>query len=275
MANEQTATGKKRVLTIIANVLVYIFFAICILALVVSVTVKKDSDGAMTVFGTQIRIVVSDSMAACPETAADIAEYEIGSIPLRAMIFTKVAPEDPEEKKAWYDSLKVGDVVTFKYVYTTQETITHRISHKAENANGGYDIYLVGDNRASETGVLSQYIDTSEEDSPNYIIGKVTAVNYPLGLAITAMKHPIGIVCIVIIPCLIIMILEIIRIYGLLTAKKREAQKAENERRDSELEELRAKLAMLTQNADEQSPEAAEPENTENKEKTDTNPEDN
>ena len=44
----------------------------------------------------------------------------------KGLIF-KISSENAEEAKAWYADLKVGDVLTFKYVYVRQETITHRI----------------------------------------------------------------------------------------------------------------------------------------------------
>ena len=51
-------------------------------------------------------------------------------------------------------NVKVGDVLTFRYVYATQVTITHRITSITEEANGEFIIELAGDNKNSEDGQL-------------------------------------------------------------------------------------------------------------------------
>ena len=84
--------------------------------------------------------------------------------------------------------------MTFKYVYARQETITHRITEITEKPAGGYVIKLEGDNKNSDTETLAQTIDTSLADSPNYVVGKVTGQSYVLGLLITALKSPVGLV---------------------------------------------------------------------------------
>ncbi len=223
----------------------YIFFALCIFALVLSVAAKKDADGAVSIFGKQARIVVSDSMAKCEQT--DVSEYKIKDIPVKSMIFIDLVPENEQEAKEWYADIKEGDVLTFRYVYVRQETITHRVTSITENENGGYTIELEGDNKASDANTLTQTIDTSLVNSTNYIIGKVTGQSYFLGVVITAVKSPVGIVCIVIIPAVIIAIFEIIRLVNALTANKRKQQEEENKRRDEELENMRRQLELLQQ----------------------------
>ncbi len=244
----QTTTPKskaKKIVGIILNVIMYIFFALCIFALVLSVAAKKDADGAVSIFGKQARIVVSDSMAKCEQT--DVSEYKIKDIPVKSMIFIDLVPENEQEAKEWYADIKEGDVLTFRYVYVRQETITHRVKSITENENGGYTIELEGDNKASDANTLTQTIDTSLVNSTNYIIGKVTGQSYFLGVVITAVKSPVGIVCIVIIPAVIIAIFEIIRLVNALTANKRKQQEEENQRRDEELENMRRQLELLQQ----------------------------
>ena len=114
----------------------------------------------------------------------DVSGYRIKSIPVKSCIFVQVAPEDEEQKKEWYARLKVGDVLTFRYVYTRQETITHRIVSIEEKDSGGYIITLEGDNKNADSEQLRQTIDTSLTDSPNYIIGKVTGQSYFLGIIV-------------------------------------------------------------------------------------------
>lgn len=245
-------TKIKKILSVSLNVFMYIFLALCIFLLVVSVTSKKDSDGAVNIFGGQMRIVVSDSMAKCDETYDTIKQYKIKDIPLRSMVFIECVPENETEANAWYSKLKKGDVLTFKYSYGMQVTITHRIVEIAPNDNGGYTIVLEGDNRAPKTDdgikttVSQQIIHTEQRDSsPNFVVGKVTGQSKLLGLLVYAVKQPVGIALIVIVPCLIIMVMEIVRIVSVLGEEKRRKAAEVQERQSNEIEELRRQLASL------------------------------
>lgn len=240
----------KKTLKIIGDVLLYIIIIFALFVLIISITSKKDSDGTSTVFGKQLRFVQSNSMAECELT--DVSGYKIKSIPVKSCVFIEVAPENEQEKAEWYKGLKVGDVLTFKYVYTKQETITHRIVNIVENESGGYLITLQGDNKNLDSNLLSQTINTSLSDSPNYIIGKVTGQSYLLGLLVYALKTPVGIVCLIIIPCLIIIAFEVMRIIRAFSKEKTEKMKAEQEQikaekeqQASEIEELKRRLAAL------------------------------
>ena len=229
----------KTILNVMINVILYAFIILCIFGIVVSIVSKKDSDGTATIFGVQMRLVVSPSMEKCDQT--DVSGFEIKDIKTKSVVFIKVVPESEKEKNEFYASLKVGDVLTFKYTYVTQETITHRIVDIEENGIGGYIIKLEGDNKNTEDGVLTQEINTSDEISSNYVIGKVTATSYLLGLFIYALKSPIGLICLIILPSIIIMILEIVKIVNVLGAeKKKKLQNAEQE-----LKLLREKLKQL------------------------------
>ncbi len=237
----------KRILNVLLNIVLYIFFAVCIFALVVSLAAKKNSSDALNVFGIQMRVVVSDSMAECSET--DVSAYKIKDIPIRSMVFVDLVPEEPTERKAWYDSLAVGDVLTFKYVYTTQETVTHRITSITPK-EGGYIIELEGDNKASNTALLKQTIDTTLEDSPNYVVGRVVGTSLILGLIITIFKTHVGIILTVILPCLIIMVIQIIRLVGVFGEKKAEEARKRERARDDEIAELKRQLESLQQKSD-------------------------
>ncbi len=240
---KSTSKAKKIANTVI-NILMYMFFAVCIFALILSMVSKKDADGAMSLFGMQARIVISDSMA--KHELTDVSDYKIKDIPIKSMIFIELVPEDPEEAEKWYSELKRGDVLTFRYFYVTQETITHRIvEDPVKNENGGYTILLEGDNKASDIDTLAQTIDTSLDDSPNYVIGKVTGQSRLLGLLISAVKSPVGIILIVMVPCIVIAIFEIIRIVGVIGDGKRRKADAEAAAKEAELLELRRKLMEL------------------------------
>ena len=240
----------KKVSKIALDVLLYIFLAICIFAVFVTVLSKRDSDGAAEVFGYQIRVVTSDSMSESEFT--DVATYKIKDIPIRSMVFVKVMPDDPAEADEFYRSLKVGDVLTFRYVYTTQVTITHRITSITEKDTGGFIIELAGDNKNSEDGQLTQVIDTSIPNNTNYVIGKVTGQAYLLGLLMSFLMQPVGIILLIIVPCFIIILLEVLKIVKVLGADKKKREQEEKQNKDNELEELRRKLAELEREKTEQ-----------------------
>ena len=109
-------------------------------------------------------------------------------------------------------------------------------------------IELAGDNTTSESKQLYQTIDTSIPDSTNYVIGQVVGQSYPLGVLMSIISHPIGTVLIVILPCAIIVLLEVLKIVRLLTGDKKKKAAEERARKDAELEELRRKVAELESN---------------------------
>ena len=231
-----------KTLGVIFNALVYIFLTVCTVFAAFSVFTKKDADGAAELFNHQMRIVATGSMEKSELT--DVSEFEIKSIPKDSMIFIELAPKDEEELDAWCSELEVGDVLTFKYVYTRQVTITHRIS-SIEKRDDGYLIQLIGDNAGESGEQLTQFINTADRDSPNYIIGKVKAVSVPLGVFMSLLKKPTGIILIVILPAFLILVREIIKIVGGINSERRKRELEEIKKKDKELEELRARLEEL------------------------------
>ena len=234
----------KKAAKITGTVLTYVFIVICIIGVIFTITAKKDADGTATIMGIQLRTVLSPSMEKCDQT--DVSGFKIKDIPTKSMVFVKVMPTDPEEAEKWYADLEIGDVLTFKYVYVKQETITHRVTGIRYEGEGlGYTIQLQGDNKNSDSETLTQTIKTAEVNSPNYIIGKVVGQSYLLGLFVSALKSPLGLVFIVIIPSLIIAVLELLKIVKMLTADKRKAAADKMEAQQNELEELKRRLAEL------------------------------
>lgn len=235
----------KKILGIVGYVFLALFFILAICSVCITVASKKDADGAANIFGYQMRIVETESMAKSEHT--DISEYDIGSIPKNSMVVIQTVPEDKEKADQWYEDLEPGDVLTFRYLYAYQVTITHRIKTIEKNDSGvGYTIELEGDNKASEnTKQLYQVIDTSAENSPNYVIGKVVGKSLIVGFIMSVLKSTWGIIFIIIFPCLVIIALEIIKIVRVCTADSKKRIAEEQARKDSEIEELRRKLAEL------------------------------
>lgn len=243
MGKVTTKSRAGKVGRIVGNILLYLFLALCIFSVFLTVFSKKEADGAAEIFGYQMRIVTSASMEKCDKT--DVSAYDIGDIPVRSMIFVKTMPDDPAEADEWYRSLKVGDVLTFRYVYTTQVTITHRITSIVEKESGGFIIKLAGDNVNDNSQPLYQTIDTSIPNNTNYVIGKVTGQAYLFGVLMSIITTPVGMVFAVILPCAVIMLMEIAKIARSIRGDRDRQAREESEQKDRELEELRQRVAEL------------------------------
>ena len=274
----------KKIAVIVSNVVMYAFILLCMAAVMLSITSKKDVDGASYILGYQMRYVTSSSMEKSIHT--DVSDYKIKDLPLKTLIVIEAVPEGKENANKWYAKLKKGDVLTFRYRTGAsedgkQETITHRlIEDPVPNSRGGYDLVLQGDNRGNDEDPISlgtQKIDTSdyERGGFNYVIGKVVADSRLFGLFVYAIKQPLGIVLIIIVPCVIIIIMEIIRIMRVLGEEKTQKAQEEKKKQDSEIEELKKQLAALQQGLVSATPppaEAAAPAQAEEAPQTETAP---
>lgn len=246
----------KKIANIALNILLYIFLAICIFAVCLTLFSRRGADGSVEVFGHEMRVVTSESMAKCELT--DVSDYKIKDIPLRSMVFVKLIPEDPVKANEWYGELEVGDVLTFRYVYATQVTITHRITSITEK-EGGYIIELAGDNKNTKDGQLVQTIDTSIPNNTNYVIGKVVGQARVFGAVMSFLMKPMGILLVIIVPCFFIMLLEVIKIVKVLDSDKKSREEEEKAKKEAELESLRRRISELEKDkADKPSDEGSE-----------------
>lgn len=242
-------TNKKRIksLNIIIDIFIYMFLILCMLFLIICIHVKKDSDGAVTIFGYQTRIVVSESMEKCESTYDEIKKYKIRNIPVKSLVLIKTVPNKTSKQSDFYSKIKIGDVLTFKYVVgTKQETITHRVIKIYEDGNDSF-IELRGDNvlLTDNINTTSQIINIDDSNSPNFIIGKVIFKSYTLGAILFALKKPLGMFLIIIIPTLIIMIFEIVKVVNYIYIQKKTKTEKQIELQREELEKLKLKLIQL------------------------------
>ncbi len=234
----------KKVVTVVSNIILYAFVAVSIIGVLLTLTAKQGKDGTATVLGIQLRYVLSPSMEKSEYTNTD--DFVIKDIPQSSVVLVRVVPTEPDLEYEWYDSLEVGDVLTFRYVYTTQETITHRIVDIYEKDDkSGFMIYLEGDNKSSESGALTQVIDTSVENGYNYVIGRVVGVSRVLGFLVKILSSPVGLILAVILPCSAILIFEIFRITSVMGLERREKEAEERKKKEDELNELRRRIAEL------------------------------
>ena len=233
----------KKAFRIVSDVLLFLFVAVCAFCVVLTVSSKRNEDDSAQFLGYRLLFVQSASMERCEETWEEVQKYRVKDLPTGTCIFVQTVPEDAKEKEAWIRSLQVGDVVTFRYVVGQQETITHRIVSLREDG-AHYYVSLQGDNRTE--GTTQQVFDAFAEDSPNYIVGKVIGQSLFLGRMISSLKTPAGIALIVLLPCLLIISLEVSRIVGALKESgKRES--AEQLEKTKEIEQLKEHLAALQQ----------------------------
>ncbi len=234
--------SKKRI-GLLLNILMYAVLLLCVLAVFLTLSARRATDGTAEIFGHQMRVVLTDSMAACEYT--DVSDYDIKDIPAGSLILIETVPEDAAQAEEWFRSLRVGDVLTFRYVYATQMTVTHRITEITEKETGGFVIDLMGDNTTSESGQLHQVIDTSSVNSPNYVIGRVVGRSYLLGMIMTLLSSSLGVVLVIIVPTFIILLLEVIKIASIVSEEKKKKQTDEMAKAEQELAELRRKVAEL------------------------------
>ncbi len=146
--------------------------------------------------------------------------------------------------------MKKGDVLTFNYVSFNNETITHRIvEDPVKDENGVYKYVLRGDAvEEDQTQIL--YSDGRSGE----IIGKVKFVNLPLGQMYFFISSKLGTILLVILPCSLVAIIEIVKVIYLVTdnrqKKKDEKLKKEREEKDKEIEELKRQLEEANKKQD-------------------------
>ena len=163
--------------------------AVCFSALLLAFVIKssKSEDGTAKILGQDLLLVTTDSMDESGDV--DTSNYEIDSFTFDTLVSVDRVPEDAAAASAWYDSIEVGDVISFRYSYDDEKvTVTHRVVSKVENEDGGYTLKLAGDNKNSNPTRLYQTIDTSDVESGNYVIGKVEWTSGILGFMIIIMQ---------------------------------------------------------------------------------------
>lgn len=227
----------KKIFKITSDILLYCFIFLGLITIIITLSSKKDIDGATNIFNYQLRLVITDSMDKCSET--NVSKYKIKSIPKNSLVLIKKIKDND------YKKIKEGDVLTFRYLYTEQVTITHRVKSIVEKDTGGYIIELVGDNKTGESELLVQTIDTSIEESPNYIIGEVVYTSIIIGFILNMLKSSLGIVFIILIPSFIIILLEVIKIINITIIEKRKLAERKANEKEQEILELKKKLKEM------------------------------
>lgn len=226
------------------DVITYCFIFVAVIFTIFTISSKKNSKDGITFFGHQMLVVETESME--KNELVNVEDYEIKSINKNSMVFVKVV--DEENPYEFYKDIEINDVLTFKYmVGNTQQTITHRIIDIKEEGEG-FVYYLRGDNINADGTTSTQVINTNDTNSFNYVIGKVVYVSYPIGLLVSILRSDVGLIGVIIIPCVILIIFEITKIINELNKDKKQKEKdreIELKNKNQELEELKRKLQEL------------------------------
>lgn len=165
--------------------------------------------GSLDLSDTDVKIVISGSMDGEPRS-----QYDIPTIPVESMVFIRKIPEG-DDSQQFFSSLEVGDVITFEYRHpVSKETmvVTHRIIAMTE-ASGMYTYTCKGDSIADDPTNGSVQVVTSASGD---VIGKVVGVSHVLGQAVVFLSTGMGKVCLIVIPCLILIVSEVGNIIRIL-----------------------------------------------------------
>lgn len=120
-------------------------------------------------------------------------------------------------KRVDEDNINIGDVITFssKNSYYTGKAITHRIVRKKKMEDGSYLYETKGDNNA--------LADESLVDVES-IYGKVVLKIPKVGYIQKFILSPFGFVMSIVIPVVLVIVYEVLRIYKIYNVKKREIE---------------------------------------------------
>ena len=241
---------------------IFLFLLLILDVLLIIGKLNSSSNGVSNFFGTEIYTVLTGSMEGSDEFYAEHPEYTIKSCPVDSAIFVKRAPEpihdgDSEDLKItkqaaiddYYSQLEVGDVLTFVYQHGRSFIITHRIID-IQVTDGVYYFTLRGDNPTGDKTITASSPTQQVQSDSGLVIGKVTAVNVPLGnFIVHFLNNKVAFGLTILIPAGALFIYEIIRIVLLLTEDKREKKtlelQAKEEEKNALIEELRKKVEAL------------------------------
>ena len=162
--------------------------------------------GSLDFSDTEAKVVVSGSMDGEPR------DYDIRNIPTGSLIMIHRVPSDSSD---FYSSLKVGDVLTFDYIHPVSHesmVVTHRII-AIDESSGVYTYTLKGDSVADDP--TNGSVQTVTSDSGD-VIGKVVGVSHWLGVLAVFVSTWTGRLCLILIPCVILIVSEVRNIVRIL-----------------------------------------------------------
>lgn len=178
---------KKRpvILKILDIFVMAIALALCITSLVCVVSYIL-SGADHSVFGIQLRVVLSTSMEG-EESFYEAHDYAIEALPKDTIVFVGSVPDETDKRAAWYGSLQEGDVLVFEYDWPDRGRIVlmHRIIG-IDRRDGETVIRLKGDHPKSE-GQVQEIRSTDDA-----VLGKVNGQSRALGAMMLPLRQGWG-----------------------------------------------------------------------------------
>ena len=210
----------KKIGNIVGTVLVWLVVAVAIFMMIftiVSVTTFDRNDRSL--FGYKAFIVRTDSMAATDFAAGDI-------------IFSKTV--DPS-------TLKEGDIITFQSQDSDSfgEVITHTIRRLTTTEDGSRGFVTYGTTNDVDDDTVVTY---------SFVLGKYQGRIPKVGIFFNFLKTPMGYVCCILIPFLLLIGLQglnCIKLFRKYKAEQVAEINAEREQIEKEREEARRMMAEL------------------------------
>lgn len=247
--NQQKHKGLKIALNVIFYTFLGVLLAFDIFALVSKLTMKSET-GAMNFFGHETRIVLTGSMEGNEQLYIDHPEYEIKRINVHDAVFIDTVPSDENKQQEFFNSIKVGDVLTFIYQRGGNVVVTHRVIN-IEDTGHNLKYTLRGDNPTGDNLVHDNDQYTQEVYSDRgEIIGKVTGTNTFLGNVLYGLAgNKLVLIFLVVVPSGLLALYELGKVFFAIYMNKKEKQLAiiqqEHQTDLDELEKLKQELERL------------------------------
>jgi len=241
----------KRIVTIVVDVIVGVFAVFAIASVVIAVSFKvNNSNGTLTFGNTEVRLVQTGSMEWGGEVSPKAKGYLIGEIKTYDAVYINKKPTTDEGQKLFYDNLKEGDVVSFWTVREgTKVNITHRIVGKTVQGNG-YMFTIQGDNwTGGEPACDYIYTCTDSPIPSQYIMNEFNGIVFKTSSFVGGFFHFVqsktAIICLVIVPCVLIIGYEVVKIILIVNKdkKKKKLVIKSTGNTEDEIEKLKKMLA--------------------------------
>ena len=175
----------KKILSIIGNVLIWLFVIFSVIVTMLAFAAQSDADGVPSIGGNAILTVQTPSME---------PTFNVGDIIIGKKLSTEQAA-----------SLQVGDIITYKIDLdgdNKDELNSHRIVEVIKAENGGVSYRTKGDNNQLEDGYT---VDSGR------VICKYDGTRIrKLGSVLNFLQQPTGFLVVIVIPLAIFFVFELI-----------------------------------------------------------------
>lgn len=220
----------KKVLRIVLNVVIWIFFAFAVCITAIAISAQNNSMGVPVIFGKVPVTILSDSMK---------DTFKAGDL----IIVDSLSGEEKSE-------LQAGDVITFLTDLNNdgqQDINTHRIVDVQKQ--GGYTYYTTrGDNKETNTKNDDQLVRY------DMVVGKYTGVRIGgIGSALDFLRTSTGFLLCILLPLILFFLYELYRFIVLAAASR--GRRALSEEQEEEIRKKAIEEYLKEQADDRDNPE--------------------